>query len=311
MKVLILGYSDLVNRKVLPAISKLENIESIDVATKTGIVKSFKKLNNVFRDYSKAILLSDAEIVYVFLPNNLHYKYSKYSIENNKSVIVDKPAVLNSNEFQILNSLVKANNLFISMSCVFHFHKAWDQFKLISNSKNLEGTLIVEFTIPKLIKSNIRMSQNLKGGAINDMAIYASMAGLLFWDKPSKETKIYKFKNKSVVERFSILANYGSGKNLIGNFGFNQIYSNKVTFSGREIRAEYDRVFSPPNSYNSKIYISKKNTKKKIEIGKDDTFINYFKYIIKNEKNNKKLINDDFKKYNLEYLRVLENNEKT
>lgn len=309
MKVLILGYSDLVKRKVLPAIANIKEIESVDIATRTGKVKDFIKLENVYSDYTKGLNNSNAEIVYISLPNSLHYKFSKLSIENQKNVIVDKPAVLNKNEFFSLNELLSSNKLFISMSCVFNFHKAWLMFKKHSLSSGTKGTLISEFTIPKLENKNIRMSKKLKGGALNDMGIYATTVGFLFWDKPVKSIKLKTYQKNSLIEGFTLLANYGRGQNLIGNFGFNQIYTNKITFSGNGIKTEYDRVFSQTPDYGSKIYKTTNSEEKVINVGRDDAFLKYLKYVVGNAKVNKKLLNLDFKKSNLEYLKLLDEYE--
>ena len=310
MKVLILGYSDLVIRKILPAIEKTSKVNTLDIASKTGNVKDVNKLVTVYSDYNKALQLSDAEIVYVSLPNSLHYKYSKLSIEKNKNVIVDKPAILSADQLFSLKNLTKSNNLFISMSCVFNFHKAWGKFKKYSISNDQEGTLLAEFTIPKLNKNNIRMSNKLKGGAINDMGIYATTLGYLFWNTPSKKIIVNSYTKDSIVEGFTVLANYGRGKNLIGNFGFNQVYTNKITFSGNGIKTIYERVFSQPVTYESKIYKYTNTENKVFNIGKDDSFLNYLNYVVNNAKSNKKVLNDDFNKLNLEYLKLIGEYEK-
>lgn len=54
-----------------------------------NIVKRFK-LSKAFYDVDEA-LRSDAEVVYVGLPNNLHFEYAKKSLEAGKHVIVEKP----------------------------------------------------------------------------------------------------------------------------------------------------------------------------------------------------------------------------
>ena len=53
------------------------------------LVQKFN-LSNAFYDVDEA-LRSDAEVVYVGLPNNLHFEYAKKSLEAGKHVIVEKP----------------------------------------------------------------------------------------------------------------------------------------------------------------------------------------------------------------------------
>ncbi len=93
MKILILGYSDLVQRKVIPAIKKIKNLK-FDIASRS------KKEQNTghqywFNDYFKAINQSDADIVYISLVNSQHYKLALKCLKCLKNVIVDKPITLN------------------------------------------------------------------------------------------------------------------------------------------------------------------------------------------------------------------------
>ena len=85
MKILILGYSDLAIRRLIPAIKKIKNVK-FDVASswkmeeKTGHDKWY-------RDYNRGIKSTDAKIIYISLVNSKHYKYALKSLKQNKNVI--------------------------------------------------------------------------------------------------------------------------------------------------------------------------------------------------------------------------------
>lgn len=51
-------------------------------------------LSKAYYDIDEA-LQSDAEVVYVGLPNNLHFEYARKSLEAGKHVIVEKPFMAN------------------------------------------------------------------------------------------------------------------------------------------------------------------------------------------------------------------------
>ena len=129
MNILILGYSDLAQRKLIPTINSLDIFSSYEIASKSKNVEKSKKLSNVYKNYIKAIKSTTANTVYVSLPNSLHFEVSRIALENNKNVIVDKPAVENIDELDYLFELANKNHLFISMSSVFNFHKGWNYFK--------------------------------------------------------------------------------------------------------------------------------------------------------------------------------------
>ena len=74
------------------------------------------------------------------------------------------------------------------------------------------------------------MSRSLGGGALNDLGIYASTSGYLFWEEKLKNIKISEYKKNNLNMGFTVLANYGNGKDFIGNFGFDKVYMNNVKY---------------------------------------------------------------------------------
>ena len=150
------------------------------------------------------------------------------------------------------------------MSSFLNHHKCWNvQINVIKNNK--VGTLVANFSIPKLHKNNIRMSKKLGGGAINDMGIYASNIGNLFWESSIKELSINKTFDKQVDIGFNVMASYGDGNELIGSFGFNKIYKIQVEYHGSIFSTKYERVFSPPPDLDTYIIKETNKTPKNIK----------------------------------------------
>ena len=187
---LILGYSDISVRRLIPALSKLNTVDSIDIATESKTVKSFEKLRSCYKSYEDALNNSNSDIVYISLPNSHHFNFAKKSLGKNKNIIIDKPAVLNQDDLNDLRNLASSKNLFTSQSCVFEHHKAWREFKKLSK-KYETGILTAKFTIPELDKNNFRMSSQLGGGSINDMGIYATQSGMDFWGSRAKSFSLF------------------------------------------------------------------------------------------------------------------------
>ena len=195
-------------------------------------------------------------MIYISLPNSQHYKYCKESILQNKSVIIDKPAVLSSAELNSLKSLMLKKNLFITQSCVFEYHKAWDKFVDISK-KHSPGTLNLTFHIPKLDETNFRMSKDFGGGCLNDMGIYATEASRLFWGDNPNSYKIFKnFNSKNLDINFHGEASYGKNAITKFNFSFNSNYKNFAKFESGNYSIIYERVFSPHEDVDININIT-------------------------------------------------------
>ena len=86
------GFKDTQNSKLLAIASnntqRLQNFRE-----KFDLEKKFS-----FSNYDDLINCKDVDIVYVALPNSLHYHWVKKIIENNKNVLVEKPATINLSE---------------------------------------------------------------------------------------------------------------------------------------------------------------------------------------------------------------------
>ena len=310
MKILILGYSDIVKRKILPEINSSKDITKIDIASRTiKELENPKPVNKILiiilkrlKNQMLKLYIYHSQTIYIL---NIVYLH----LNNKKNVVVDKPAILNINETDKIYDTAIQNKVFVSMSCVFNLHNCWVKFNnLIDGSKN-NGVLYVDFTIPKLESDNIRLSKKLGGGAFNDMAIYASTAGLLFWNKNAKTVKIHRFDENGLNLGFTVNANYGNGKEMIGNFGFEKDYKNEVRFVDTGSSYKYSRVFSPPPDFQTTVDVEKDGNTKTINVGKDNTFRNYLNHITNNFKN-KKLLSDEFLRYNLEYEKYITSYEK-
>ncbi len=305
-KILILGYSDISQRRIIPALNKLDEISSIEIATKSKEVEALGKIEKTYKSYEKAIESTDANFVYISLPNSLHFDYGKQSLLWDKNIIIDKPAVLNKSEFEELTNLAKKNNLFISQSCVFQHHKAWVDFKKYSKKYN-KGVLTATFLIPELHSRNFRMSNKLGGGSVNDMGIYASESGRNFWENSAKSFSINDVSkpNNKVNMGFTGKASYGEGKEAIFEFGFNREYKNNITFLSNEFLISYERVFSAPEDFKTCLTIKNGDEEKNIEIGFDDTFNNYLKDVYVKYKNNDiDTINREFEDSTMEFLKL-------
>ena len=70
MRLLILGYSSIAERRVIPAAANVVAIDEISIASKSRPQpEGWPKAGRFFRDYDAALRDSDADIVYLSLPN--------------------------------------------------------------------------------------------------------------------------------------------------------------------------------------------------------------------------------------------------
>ena len=117
MKLGILG-SGMIVKEFLTITKYLEGIELTAIL---GTERSRENVEKLKREYNiknafydmEELLKSEVDTVYVALPNNLHFEFSKKALESNKNVIVEKPFTSNYKEALILKKIAMEKSLFI------------------------------------------------------------------------------------------------------------------------------------------------------------------------------------------------------
>jgi dTDP-3,4-didehydro-2,6-dideoxy-alpha-D-glucose 3-reductase len=278
MRILVLGNSNIFNRKVFPALKKFKNLK-IEIASRRKLAH-VSKVDKYFSSYSKALKNTKAKLIYISLINSHHYKWAKKSLEHNKHIIVDKPLTLNLKQTLKLILLAKKKKLFLSEAIVFHYHK---QFTEILSKVNFKSKTKINtyFHIPKLDKNNFRNYPDLGGGCFQDMSSYAVYMMKFFFKKNNFDIKKFKntYYNKN-SKSFSFVASY---KNLVlkSSFSFNKKYINRMTINSNNINYKINYIFSPPVDQNlivSKVY-NKSKKSMKIFFKTQNTFYTFFNMV--------------------------------
>ena len=97
IKLLIIGYSKFVEKRLIKSIKKIKKID-FRVCS-----KSKKNKMIYYMDYLEGLNFKP-DLVYISLTNHLHYKYAKIFLKKGYNVIVDKPI---TDSFKKTSELVK------------------------------------------------------------------------------------------------------------------------------------------------------------------------------------------------------------
>jgi len=281
MKILILGYSSLCKKKIIPLLKKKFSKIKFCICSKS------QKKENIgasewYRSYKDALERSQADLVYISLPNSIHYYWAKKSLQNNYHVIVDKPATLNFQQAKDLVKYARKRKKLLSEAIVFNYHYQIDKsIKEINSLKNLNH-VDARFLIPKLEKKNFRNYNKYGGGCSYDMGPYAAAAFRIFINQNYQKInfcKSFKENEKGLNKSFKIYIIAGK-KSFFGYFSHNGEYENSLTLFTKRKNVTINRVFSPPNDINLTFKVNESNIRKKKKLKKDDAFLNYFKKVI-------------------------------
>ena len=292
MKILLFGYSSLAIRKIIPALEKLDFVISFDCASLTkNIPKNcYKKLDVIYNSYQNAIKNSDADFIYISTANNKHAELIKLSLNHNKNIIVDKPAVLDLDDAKILFDLANKKKKIIIEAITYKFHPQIDYIKKYSTQIN---QITVNFSVPGFEITNFRYNNELGGGVVYDMAPYAIDIGKTIFKSNPMYFYGKLFKN-DVYSRMNIIIEFEKNKIVNGYFGFESEYVNSGIFLGNDIFLSSDRLFTSDSSKDSTILMRKKNISKDINFNPSDSFINFFRNLLELNKKDFKKINSVF-----------------
>lgn len=278
MKILLLGYSNIARRKIINVFLK-KNIPFC-VASKT-FDKKIPGAYAQFGSYKEGLEKSGANIVYISLPNSLHYYWAIQSLKARYHVIVDKPICEKNNELKKLIFFAKKNKKLLAEANFFNYHRQIKVAKMqIKNLKNIEN-IHVNFVIPLPNKNSILMSKKLAGGALMDMGPYAAAISRIFSKTKLISKKVFFKKNKfNLITEFSLLCEYTS-MTYTALFKFGGEYHNELFIHTKKKSIKLEKVFSPPSDKDLLLTIKNNNQIKKIKIKKDDSFENFFIEILK------------------------------
>jgi len=291
LKILILGYSNIVRKRVL-SIFKEKKI-TIFIASKSCKQK-IPGIKKQYKSYENALKKSKPNLVYISLPNSEHFFWAKKSLNYKYNTLVDKPITSNENQLKELIEISKKNKKLLAESTFFNYHLQMKKIIRIHKFDKFKK-IYSKFIIPKPNKKSLLMSKKFQGGVLMDMGPYISSIPRLFNLKKILKKKIEIKKNKKdLIISIRFLINFREG-DYNGIFKFGGMYKNQIKISSRNKTSTIDRVFSPPDNENLNLELISKKYKKIIKFKKDNCFRNFFTEILKIMKK---------KKYDFYYKRM-------
>ena len=78
-KVLLLGYSRIAQKRVIPALQQSMNCTGIEIASISKVPRPTGKVRKIYKSYEQALEKFDGNLVYISLPNHMHDSYLKIS----------------------------------------------------------------------------------------------------------------------------------------------------------------------------------------------------------------------------------------
>ena len=299
IKILVLGYSRIFQKRVLPSFKKIKLIESVSVASVSKKVLKDNYITKVYNNYDQALKNFTGTFIYVSLSNNLHDEFVLKSLKKGFNVIVDKPAIIKEKTLLEIQEIIKNSNLGIYESSVYSFHPVFNYIRILLKKHKIDK-VISTFRIPMLQDNDFRFKNLLGSGADFDMSVYSLGFFNEIFNEEINDLKVLDVRKlNNIVKSFDIQIKTKNNIDFYGFYGFGSEYEHSVFFIGENIKFEINRIFSNPSD--TKLVL-KKTIDNKIyfeEFDKTDSFYNFFKNVFNDKENNKKI---SFKKLKANYI---------
>lgn len=287
MDILIIGYSSIVRRRVLPAVLTLPDVKKIHVASRSGDPREMipeQRRGMLLADYETALDRCPPCLCYVSLPNSLHAVWAKKSLEKGFHVVLDKPAVTRLDHALALADFAAERGLCLAEANVWPFHPLAETFQqVIREDGSRPQAALAVFTSPPLNPGNFRYQPEFGAGALLDRGPYAVSSGrFLFEQAPLRiACDIVSTEAQGVVDiSFSTTLSYPCGGSLIGFFSLGAVYRNSLAMIGENYACEAERIFTPPADFCGTVAVQQGNAKRKVETAVGDTFAAFLRHVM-------------------------------
>lgn len=197
-------------QEVLTFINEIDRIDLVAIAATPRSEDKLKnlseeyKIDKYYTDYEKLLANEEVEVVYVALPNNLHYEVMDKALDYGKDIICEKPFAANINQALKIFKKAEEKNLILLEAMSNRFIP--NAVKVKEQLSKLGKIKIVSFNYSQYSSRYDRFKEGdiapafslgNAGGALMDLNIYNIDYAVNLFGKPS-DVKYYPNIEKSI-----------------------------------------------------------------------------------------------------------------
>lgn len=193
----VVGLGHIAQAAVLPAFAHATH-NSVLTALVSNDTSKLKKLARYYKvphlyhydEYQQCLTDGHIDAVYIALPNSMHSEYAVRAAEAGIHVLCEKPMAVSTRECQAMIRTADAAKVKLMIAYRLHFDEATLRANDIAQSGQLGSVRLLHavFTL-QVCDDNIRLRQDLGGGALFDIGIYCiNAARMVFRSNPMEVT---------------------------------------------------------------------------------------------------------------------------
>jgi predicted dehydrogenase len=244
--ILLIGWSDIVRRRILPALAAVDGIDLVHVATGAeALTPDWRSAGGprvrpgrVFAgpgSWQRALAELPPALAYASGTNVDHAPRTRAALAAGWDVIVDKPAFLDPADLVDCLVLARQGGRLLAEATVWSYHAqvttALDAIgRLGLQVREIEAT----FTVPALPPTNFRTDPALGGGAVADLGVYGMSPARVFGSGRLVDLggRVTGTSVDGLDSAFSVEATYSDGTRMTGAFSLDAAYTNLLKVGG-------------------------------------------------------------------------------
>jgi D-xylose 1-dehydrogenase (NADP+, D-xylono-1,5-lactone-forming) len=192
----VLGNANIARVCVIPALQKSSNGLVYALATRspeTGIqVATEHNIPRVYGTYEDLVADPEIQVIYIPLPNHLHYYWTLRALEAGKHVLCEKPLACNARQAREMAVSAKKAGLLLMEAFMYRFHPRSRRIKEMVADGFLGVPVLVRAAFCYHMEENVlasgecsRLQPKMGGGALLDVGCYGvSVARWLMGKEP-------------------------------------------------------------------------------------------------------------------------------
>ncbi len=290
----ILGAAAIAETTFIPAINKSGQAELFAIASRNlDKARSWAKkfsLPRAYGSYEELLADPEIEVVYISLPNHLHFEWTVKALKAAKHVLCEKPLALSAVEVKEMFAEAEKNRRLLMEGFMYRFHPRMARTQhLIKSGAIGEPRLICSSFTIKLDRDrrNYRWSREMGGGALYDLGCYTiNAARAVFGTEPEEVVAVAHFDEQTGIDlTTSLLCPFPGNRQALLAASFELEFQSSLEISGSQGRIFLDRAFSAKN-FETEIQINSQSRKDRIKFQPVDQFqlmIEHFGEVIKGQ----------------------------
>ena len=243
----ILGTAN-INRRILPGIRAAGHALSIVGSRdpERGHAAAVEYGAERVGTYEDVLAAPDVDAVYISLPNALHLPWTLRAAEAGKHILCEKPLAPSIAECEEMVAACRQHHVHLVEAFMYRYHPQWDVVRKVVDSGRLGKIRLLRatFTFSLHNPQNIRLSPDLKGGALQDVGCYCINVARWFLGEPTRVRGIASdLRNVGVDTHSAAVLEFPSGALAVLSCSFEMTSQQVVEIVGERGRIEAQTAF--------------------------------------------------------------------